>query len=99
MCIRDRRYTVQISSVAGLLSNVQSSVTFNMSADFINLLPGTTYYGKVWAVNHGGLAGNYLLVGSTRTKDPNYPTELGYSTATVNSLTATWVAPTLAGET
>jgi hypothetical protein len=67
-------YRVEISSVAGLASNVLSSTTYNTNAIFTNLFAETVYYGRVLAINHSGVETNYFTLGSTLTYIPNAPT-------------------------
>src|SRR5205814_4755583 len=58
------KYIVQLSTVSDFLTGqLKSSTTYNLSGTFINLIPDTTYYAQVKAVNHSEIETSYLTLG------------------------------------
>ncbi len=89
-------YTVTVSSVAGFAAT--DSVTFSTAAagavptaTFTGLNPNTSYYFRVAAINHNGIASNYAELGSTMTLFSTLPVPAvaGYSIGS-SSIAATW---------
>src|SRR6185503_10332978 len=62
------------------------------------LIPGTTYYGRAYATNHSGINTSTTTLGSTTTLTSPMPTNLQYTAATTNSLSASWTAANPSGE-
>ncbi len=86
-------YVTQLSTVSDFGSgNVLSSTTRVVSAEFTGLVPATTYYTRVKAVNNSGISTAWANLGSTITLTPNAPTSLHFTAAQTNSLTAAWSA-------
>src|SRR6185295_14941727 len=78
---------------------VFSATTYLLTATFDTLTPDSTYYAEVRAVNHSGIDTDYLQLGSTKTRTSNAPTNLQFTAASTNTLTATWTASDPAGNT
>src|SRR5205814_7932033 len=58
------KYIVELSTVSDFLTGqLKSSTTYNLSGTFINLIPDTTYYAQVKAVNHSEIETSYLTLG------------------------------------
>ncbi|MCG3205053.1 MAG: hypothetical protein KCHDKBKB_01770 [Elusimicrobia bacterium] len=86
------RYTAEISTEAfpNNYAENQSSITYNLNASFMNLRPAVTYYARVKAVNHNEVSTDYLVLGSTVTKDIGFPNGLAYIGSSSTTLTAQW---------
>lgn len=94
------QYEVQLSTVSDFLSGtVQSSVTANLQTPFTGLAHNSTYYLQVKAINHSGLSTSWVTLGSTITLNPQAPTGLAFTNASTSTLTASWLAPSPAGDT
>src|SRR5207244_9610760 len=92
-------YVVNLSTASGFNgANDLSSTTFNLNATFTGLVPETTYYAEVKAVNFSGISTVYLNVGSTVTQSANAPTNLVYTGAISTSLRPQWTAHYPAGQ-
>jgi hypothetical protein len=65
-----------------------SATTYSLSNTFTSLVPDTTYYSRVKAINHSGIETAYTDLGSTMTLKSPTPTGLVYTSATTTSLTA-----------
>ncbi|MCG3204500.1 MAG: hypothetical protein KCHDKBKB_01215 [Elusimicrobia bacterium] len=89
------RYQVQLSTVSNFLSGtILNTFTTNLTTNFVSLIPATTYYAQVKAVNHSGIGTDWLVLGSTVTRVVNTPASLFFSSAATNWLAATWNATT-----
>ncbi|MFH2201703.1 MAG: fibronectin type III domain-containing protein [Elusimicrobiota bacterium] len=60
-------YVVDFSTALNFSGTVLSSATRNTSAARQSLTPNSTYYARVRAANHGGIASVYTALGSTLT--------------------------------
>ncbi len=83
-------YDVRLGTSSNFTGVETSIATDNLSADFTSLVPNTTYYGRVRAINHSGIPTTFLVLGSTRTQTTPTPTNLIYVAASTNTLTGTW---------
>jgi len=61
-------YDAQLSTSADFSPVAASSRTVNIFAGIPELVPNTTYYARVAAVNGGGIYSDYLVIGSTLTR-------------------------------
>ncbi|OVE78360.1 hypothetical protein BVX98_00455, partial [bacterium F11] len=87
-------YVIEISTADNFTGgDDKSTETYGMNGVFSNLVPDTTYYAQVKAVNHSGIDTNYLNLGSTETLAADLPKNLTFTAASTNTLTATWGAP------
>ncbi|MBI5210041.1 MAG: fibronectin type III domain-containing protein [Elusimicrobia bacterium] len=84
------RYLVRISSDAGFAVR-QTSNTAATSAAFTGLLPNTTYFTQVQAVNFAGGASAYAALPSTSTLAAA-PGAAAFSGVTVSSVQANWTS-------
>lgn len=93
------QYEVQLSTVANFLSGViLSSFTTNLETTFDQLDTGTVYHAQVKAINHSGIATNWLPLGSTQTVISAIPDNLSFTAAQTNSLSAAWDDSSPAGD-
>lgn len=93
------KYVVELSTVSGLGSGtIFSSTTYALTGTFLNLSPDTTYYAQVKALNHFDIETAYEILGSTKTQATTAPTNLVVTTATANSLSASWSASSPVGD-
>ncbi len=83
-------YEVRLGTASDFSGLETPIFTDNLSADFTSLVPNTTYYGRVRAINHSGIPTTFLVLGSTRTQTTPTPTNLIYVAASTNTLTGTW---------
>ena len=60
-------YRAEVSTATDFSGPLTSSVTVNLYGVMFGLLPNTTYYGRVAAVNGAGIPSGYLSLGSTVT--------------------------------
>src|SRR4029077_4753598 len=73
------KYVVQLSTTNGFNgANDLTTATYLSTATFTNLVPATTYYAHVKAVNHSEISTNYTFLGSTLTLTANPPTVLTF---------------------
>src|SRR6185295_12833729 len=91
-------FTVQLSTDSGFGVINGSSITVSTAATISPLIPGTVYYGRVYAINHSGINTSTTTLGSTTTLTSPAPLNLQFIAATVNSLTAQWTAPNPSGD-
>src|SRR5262249_52216094 len=92
------RYVINVSTSVNFDGSLdQSSSTYNLNASFTGLVPATTYYAEVKAVNHSGISTAFLNLGSTVTLGSPAPTGLVFIAATTQTLTAQWSPTTPPG--
>jgi len=91
-------YKVEVSTAAGFNPVFASSQTYDLSAGFINLTPATTYYAHAQAVNQGGAATLFVVLGSTLMPAamPGQPTGAVYTQVYASSMTVNWSSGTAA---
>src|SRR6185295_7399841 len=92
------RFTVQLSTDSGFGVINGSSITISTAATVSPLIPGTVYYGRVYAINYSGINTSTITLGSTTTLTSPAPLNLQFIAATVNSLTSQWTAPNPSGD-
>ncbi|MCX5786277.1 MAG: fibronectin type III domain-containing protein [Elusimicrobia bacterium] len=86
-------YYAQLSTASDFSAISGSSTTSNYQLTTSNLLPNTTYYARVAAINHDGLITDYKTLGSTMTwVEP--PTSIYFDEVSSNSITASGYAAT-----
>lgn len=91
-------YYVQCASSAYADSGTQSSlVEDDVTHTFNGLLPNTTYYFRVAAVNHAGVQTDYYTIGSTVTHAAQ-PSLASWDTG-ISSITVTWSTSNNPGDT
>jgi len=86
-------YQLQVSPSAGFAGTVTSSFTYNVSASTAGLVPNTTYFFQVLALNNDGAATPFVGLGSTSTlaAAPS-PAAVSISSVFSTSVTLNWLA-------
>ncbi|OVE77605.1 hypothetical protein BVX98_02240, partial [bacterium F11] len=87
-------YVIEISTANDFTGgDDKSTETYGMNGGFTGLMPDTTYYAQVKAVNHSGIDTNYLNLGSTKTLAGGLPLNLTFIGVSTDTVTAAWDAP------
>ena len=84
-----------MSSVISFANSVSTPIALtdgfvSLTTNFMNLLPGTTYYFRIRAANGDGIASAFSLVGTTQTLNAPSPTNLVGVALGVSSISWTW---------
>jgi len=97
----DTDYELHISSTAGFeAGTIVSSVTKNLLAEAVGLIPDTTYYARARALGRHGLDSPFLQFASTATRAaaPGPGDPANFSGVGSDALTLHWTSGTVAGE-
>lgn len=85
-------YQVELSTVGEFNQLISSMQTTDLDVSFIELVPNTSYYARVRAVDYGGSATAFTLLGSSRTYAvvPGLPEGEVYAGVSSVSLAISW---------